>query len=277
MASLIVVCGKGGVGKTTVAVDIAARAVREGRRVILAEVAAKRDAGPWLEGTGVRHVSIAPDDALEEYLRVHLPLRPLAALLPRTRLFSLLAAATPGLSELLTIGKVWELARGEACDVVVLDAPATGHALALLQAPATFAATAATGPVAGQAGAIDAFLRDGRRTRVVGVARAEELAVNETLFLRDRLAAGLGIRLGEVVVTAVYPDRFTRADVAALAAAPPSAARHAARFWAARSRAQRAQLRRLRAGLGRGVSVRTTPFAFSAAARPVAPAGQSAA
>src|SRR5689334_16968505 len=83
MASLVVVCGKGGVGKTTVAVDIAARAVREGRRAILAEVAAKRDAGPLLEGTGVRHVSIAPDDALEEYLHVHLPLRPLAALLPR--------------------------------------------------------------------------------------------------------------------------------------------------------------------------------------------------
>ncbi|MBI5105276.1 MAG: hypothetical protein HZB46_09895 [Solirubrobacterales bacterium] len=159
---LVVVTGKGGAGKSTVAAALGLAAVRRGRRTLVVEVAARDDvrrlvtgaaAGdPYVEralAPGLDHVSVDPGHALREYLRLQLP-RPAAALLLAGRVFPLLAAATPGLAELLTIGKVWALAAPaphRRHDLVVLDAPATGHALGLLHAPAAFAAATRTGPV----------------------------------------------------------------------------------------------------------------------------------
>src|SRR3954470_20472589 len=124
---LVVVTGKGGVGKTTVAAALGIVAARRGLRTVVAEVAARDgvsrargtdgDAGVWgpmPEGVlrdGLHHVSIDPQAALEEYLDEQLPGPMLADLLARSRLFTYFAAATPGLRELLTVGKVWELAQ----------------------------------------------------------------------------------------------------------------------------------------------------------------------
>ena len=175
---LVVVIGKGGVGKSTVAAALAVSAARRGRRPVVVEVAGRTDVGR-LVGRSVAHRSIDPSHALADYLRDQLPAGPRSpGLLAHDRTLGLLAAAAPGLPELLTIGKVWSLtgAHGRhAHDMVVLDAPATGHGVALLAAPRTFAEIAAHGPVRRQAEAISAFLTDRRQTGVVvvGTPRAD--------------------------------------------------------------------------------------------------------
>jgi anion-transporting ArsA/GET3 family ATPase len=192
--------------------------------------------------------------------------------LTSSRMFAYLVAATPGLRELLTVGKVWELAQPDRrtpgahpYDLVVLDAPATGHGVAVLTAPGTFADAARMGPVARQGGKIHAMLADPERTAIVAVATAEEMPVNETLTLRDALAeAPLRQRLAAVVVNGVMPQRFRGAELQALEAAPPSRAVRAARVEAARARAHRSQLARLRRAVG-DVPVRTLPFVFDGA------------
>ena len=205
--SLLVVTGKGGVGKSRVAAALGLAASRRGLRTIVVEVAARDDISRTLstsEATGayaeravggpLNHISIDPQRAMEEYLRQQLPFGALAGLLSRSQIFTTLTAATPGLRELLTVGKVWELAQpdrrnhgAEPYDLVVLDAPATGHGLAMLQAPSTFAAVARVGPVAKQGREVASFLGDPRRTAVVAVSTAEEMPVTETLELRTRL------------------------------------------------------------------------------------------
>jgi anion-transporting ArsA/GET3 family ATPase len=279
--SLLVVTGKGGVGKSTVAAALGLAAARRGLHTVLVEVAARDDIPRALGVTdtasrqGARevsdrlyHISIDPQDTMEEYLRRQLPVGALAALVSHSRIFTAITAAAPGMRELLTIGKVWELARherrsggGEPYELVVLDAPATGHALAMLQAPRTFASAARVGPVAKQSRAIESFLRDPQRTAVLGVSTAEEMPVSETLELRRRLPKELGSELALVIANAIVPHRFSARDKRALQAAPPSPARRAALFAAAWRDQQRAQLARLRAGI-RHVSLVTLPFVF---------------
>jgi anion-transporting ArsA/GET3 family ATPase len=268
---LLVVTGKGGVGKSTVSAALGLMAARAGRRTIVAEVARRDDVAAAFAPAGPRgpartfeevqlapglfHVSIDPQDALEEYLRDQLSIGALADVLAQSRMFGLLAAATPGLRELLTMGKLWELAQdvrrtpGAApYDLVIADAPATGHGLAILRAPLTFAEAAHGGPVTRQGHTIHAMLADPTRTGVVAVTRAEELPVSETGTLREALRAEMGLELERVVVNALRPDRFTPAEAAELerCGGGPAVERalrdhHAAR----RQRAQLARLRRL--------------------------------
>jgi anion-transporting ArsA/GET3 family ATPase len=261
---LLVVTGKGGVGKTTVAAALGLVAARAGKRTIVAEVARRgdvasafdrEDAAPFEEielAPGLFHISIDPQDALEEYLRDQLPSGPVADLLARSRLFGLLAAATPGMRELLTVGKLWELAQlerrtpgADAYDLVVVDAPATGHGVAVLTAPRTFAAAAGTGPVARQGRKIDATLSDESLTAVVAVAKAEELVVTETGELRTALRESIGLPISRVIANALDPDRFDDAEARELEAhaSVPAVAR--ALRGHERALRQRAQLARL--------------------------------
>jgi anion-transporting ArsA/GET3 family ATPase len=271
---LVVVTGKGGVGKSTVAAALGLAAARRGLRTIIAEVARRDDVSRVLGGAGVHedelapnlhHISIDPQDALEEYLADQLPSRALADVLVSSRAFAYFAAATPGLRELLSVGKVWELAQADRrtpgarpYDLVVLDAPATGHSVGVLVAPRTFADAARVGRVARQGRTIDAMLSDPARTGVVAVARPEEMPVNETLALQDALPDAVGPELGLIVANGLLPDRFTAADVGALRDAPPDPAVRAALTAHARARGQRAQLARLRRGAR--VPVVTLPF-----------------
>ena len=281
--SLLVVTGKGGVGKSTVAAALGLAASRRGLRTIVVEVTARQDVSRALASdmTGVytelavsdrlHHISIDPQRAMEEYLSERLPGGALAALFSRSRIFTGLTAATPGMRELLTIGKVWELAQherrtrgAEPYDLVVLDAPATGQALAMLQAPRTFASVARVGPVAKEGRAVASFLGDPRRTAVLAVSMPEEMPVGETLQLRSRLREDLGMDLALVVVNAVLPHRFSDADQRTLRAAPQSPARHAARFQASWAHRQRKQIARLQQGL-QAVALVTLPFVFQSA------------
>ena len=278
---LVVVTGKGGVGKSTVAAALGLAAARRGLRTIIAEVAARDDVSRALAGSGaatfveraigdgLHHISIDPESALEEYLVDQLPLKPLADALASSRTFGLLAAGTPGLRELLTIGKAWELSQparrtpgARAYDLVILDAPATGHGVALLAAPQAFAGAARVGPIHRQATKIATMLADPGRTAVVAVASPEEMAVNETLVLRDELAERIGQQLERTIVNGVLPGRFSASEVAQLRAAPRSPAAHAGLALAARVREQHNQIARLRRGL-HGVRICTLPLVFA--------------
>ncbi|CAN5149458.1 hypothetical protein BH20ACT16_BH20ACT16_14130 [soil metagenome] len=262
---LLVVTGKGGVGKTTVAAALGLVAARAGKRTIVAEVAQRGDVASVFDRAGSKpfeevqlapdlfHISIDPQDALEEYLRDQLPSGAIAQLLIRSRIFSMVAAATPGMRELLTVGKLWELAQlhrrtpgADAYDLVVVDAPATGHGVAVLTAPRTFAAAAGCGPVARQGKIIDAMLSDPEQIAVIAVARAEELAVTETGALQQSLKERMGLPLERVVANMLDPDRFGPREVKRLQshAGHPAVAR--ALRGHTRALRQRAQLARLR-------------------------------
>ena len=154
---LVFVTGKGGVGKTTVAVALGLRAAAEGKRTIVCEVASQENASRIFDHTEVGFhevemeenlwaISIDPDESMREYVLLQLKVRAMRDMLFRSRIFSYLAAATPGLKELVTIGKIWELAQldrkvksGRKYDLVIVDAPATGHGIGFLQTPRTFA------------------------------------------------------------------------------------------------------------------------------------------
>ncbi len=287
---LLVVTGKGGVGKTTVAATLGLVAAARGQRVVVAEVAARDElaralgappAGPFVErelAPGLHHVSVDPQHAMEEYLADQLPARALAEVLVRSRLFTYLAAAAPGLRELLTVGKVWELAQptrrtpgAAAYDLVVLDAPATGHGLALLETPRTLSDAAKVGPLARQGRTIHRMLADPTRTGVVAVAAPEELPVSETLVLRDELRRRLGLDLDLVVLNGMLPDRFSGAEAAALEPATGNGSDGAeralglARRQQRRVRGQRTQAARLKRGLAGEVPLTTLPYLFSPA------------
>lgn len=266
------VTGKGGVGKSTIAIALGMIGARRGLRTIVVELAAQEriqhafnhDGEQFKEielSPGLFTISVDPQNAMEEYLKVKAG--PLGQALSASRLFGAFAMATPGMRELLSVGKIWELAqlqrrtRGAApYDFVVVDAPATGHGAAILKTPRTFADIARVGPIAHQGRMIAATIADHSFTGVVAVATAEEMPVNETLVLRDMLEdEGLG--LDAVFLNAVYPARFSADGATALERALKRAgtglsrgAIRAALSEHTRAAIQRDQQARLSGGLG---------------------------
>jgi anion-transporting ArsA/GET3 family ATPase len=275
---LIVVTGKGGVGKTTVAAALGLLAARAGKRTVICEVAEQErlsdlfgvDASGHDErelAPNLHTVSVDPERAKEEWLRYQLKSGTLAGVLGGSSIFRYLSAAAPGLSELVTIGKVWDLAQlerrtgGSVFDLAIVDAPATGHGIAMLRAPSTYASVPRVGPIRRQALQIDAFLRDSERTGVVVVALPEEMPVNETLDIEQRLAEEMEMGIDHAIVNALYPERFTREEAGRLRTAhPENGPVRAALAEHERVRGQRSQLRRLRRGLDAPVA--TLPFLF---------------
>jgi anion-transporting ArsA/GET3 family ATPase len=268
---LIFVTGKGGVGKSTVAVALGLLAARRGLRTIVAELASQDRAQRTFDQPGEHYVevelgerlftiSIDPQHAMEEYLRVKTGA--VGHALGSSKLFGAFAMATPGMRELLSMGKIWELAQpqrrtGGAApyDLVIVDAPATGHGVGLMRTPRTFAEIARVGPIARQGRAIANTIADRAFTAVIAVSTAAEMPVNETLVLRDSLAEE-DLPLETVIVNALYPERFGAGDIVKLRAALErsesatiSAALGAALSEHARVQTQQVQLARLREGL----------------------------
>jgi len=305
---LVVVTGKGGVGKSTVSAALGLLGARAGRRTVVVEVGEQHrlptlfghpaGGSPGVEvelEPGLWSTSISPYDALLEWVETQVGGRVPARLLGSSNAFQYFVAAAPGAREVVTMAKVWELAQSQrwrrrtaGYDLVVVDAPSTGHALGMLRAPRTFAAIARVGPIATQAERVREFLEDPGHSGYLGVAQATEMAVGETLELEDRLRHQLGRRLQAVVVNGVLPRRFSPAELSALGraeAAPggqsatrarapsdtpdgreqdgglvPAAAR-AARAVHVRASAQRSQVARLRR---HQFDVASVPFMFMA-------------
>ena len=287
---LIFVTGKGGVGKSTVATALGVLAARHGLRTIVAELASQariRDAydhpGEPFEEVRLSErlftISVDPQLAMEEYLRVKTGA--VGQALGSSRLFQTFAMATPGMRELLSIGKVWELAQlerrtegADTYDLVIVDSPAAGHGVGILRTPRTFAEIARVGPIAHQGRTIADTIADPAFTAVVAVTTPEEMPVNETLWLADALAED-GLELNAVFANAVYPRRFAARERATLRKAreelpdtpgPVGAALTAALSEQARADGQHAQLARLADGLGQ--SSVELPYLFSEAVGP---------
>lgn len=277
---LVYVTGKGGAGRTTVALALALLAARAGRRTCLVEVHGQ-DRVPRLFGRaglpagreqplrpGLTALTLDPRQALAEWFASIVHSRRLVALLVGSATFGQFAEAAPGGQELATMAKLWELSRPRRWtrrppyDVVVVDAPASGHGLAMLGTPATFADIAPIGPLGRQAEVVRDFVADREACALVVVAQPSELSVAETLQTRDRAPRPLDV----VVVDGVLPRRFSAAEVERVAAAVAArgraaelrAAERVVRLAADRADAQRAQLRRLRAEAG--VPVHALPF-----------------
>jgi anion-transporting ArsA/GET3 family ATPase len=278
--ALIYVTGKGGVGKTTVAASLGLAAAARGRRTIVCEVAEQSHMSRAFAHAGVtrdREARLAPDlyaitvdpqHALEEWLGRQIGGSALK-IMTRSSAFNYFVAAAPGAKELITIAKVWELAQldrwtksNRQYDLVIVDAPASGHGIAMLKTPSTFGDIARVGPIQRQAYKVRDMLRDPSRTGYVAVALPEELPVNETLELQDRVLDAVGLDLDAIVVNGVWPGRFS-ADglerVRALGSSPPVEAAIAAEE---RARVHKAQVRRLRTGARSPVL--TLPFLFQA-------------
>ncbi len=281
---LVFVTGKGGVGKTTVAVALGLRAAEEGKRAIVCEVAAQENASRIFEHTEVGFhevqmeenlwsISIDPDESMREYVLLQLKVRAMRDMLFRSRIFNYLAAATPGLKELVTIGKIWELAQldrkvksGRKYDLVIVDAPATGHGIGFLQTPRTFAAIARVGPIHSQAKQLDRLITDHKHTGTAIVALPEEMPVNESAALERDLREDVGVAVDRVYMNGLYPERFSKEEAERLekiSEGRNGAVRAAARAAVSehgRARSQRAQLARLRRRVE--APVKTLPFLF---------------
>src|SRR3954464_13409217 len=263
---LVFVTGKGGVGKTTVAECLARVAARRGKRVIVCEVAAEETGHDEVELAPLIHsIAVDPEQAMREYLTDQVG-GALSKVMTSSRVFTYLAAAAPGLRELLMIGKVWDLAQldqrrtGDTpYDLVILDAPATGHALGMLRTPRTFRDVARVGPISRQAGRIDGFLTDAALTGIVAVAAPEEMPVNETIDFIAALDDEMHLNPDAVVVNGVYPDHFRDHEIAAIDAVGADIPQvRAALTTHRRARHHRNQVRRLR----RRAAAVTLPFLF---------------
>jgi anion-transporting ArsA/GET3 family ATPase len=281
---LVIVTGKGGVGKSTVALALGLAAAQQGRRTIVCEVSSQEHASHVFNRAEVGFhevemadnlwaISIDPDEAMREYVLLQLRVRAMRDLLFRSRIFTYLTAATPGIRELVTIGKIWEVAqpdrkvkRGRNYDLVIVDAPATGAGVGFLQTPRTFSNIARVGPIKAQAQALEAFIVNHRKTGVAIVALPEEMPVNETVALERQLTEEVDVSVDRVYMNGLYPERFSTDEVERLADAcgndngPLRATYRAALSQSRRAAAQREQLARLVELVA--APVRTLPFTF---------------
>jgi anion-transporting ArsA/GET3 family ATPase len=274
---LVIVAGKGGVGKTTVTAALSAMAADAGLRTLIVEVEGKTGLGTAF-GRGelsydetevaerVRARTITSDQALLEYLEDH-GMRRLSKRLSNTGFLDVVATAAPGIKDILVLGKVKSLEKSRDADLIVLDAPAAGHAVTFLTSARGLLDAVRVGPVRTQAEEVLEMLTDPARCQVLLVTLPEETPVNEAVETAARLRERVGIHLGGIVVNGLYPP------VAGLESAPElldgdgvpadeaEALLAAATFRQARQDLQQEQLRRLAENLD--LPQLHLPFLFS--------------
>jgi len=220
---VLIVAGKGGVGKTTMAAALARMASRTGRSVLIVELEGKsgitgafglgqdlgyeeielQEAWPPDQGT-VRARRITPDDALVEYLEDH-GLRRVSKRLVSSGVVDVVSTAIPGIRDVLVLGKIKQLEREGVADLIVVDAPATGHAITFLTSASGLVNAARGGPLRSQANEVVELLADPSRCRVVLVTLPEDMPVSETIESAFTLEDKAGVQLGPVIVNATDP------------------------------------------------------------------------
>lgn len=219
---MLVVTGKGGVGKTAVSATLGRALAEAGRRVLVVEVDPRENlhqmlglppsggaivpAGPrlWVQ-------NLKPGQVLDEIVREQLKLEMLARRVLESRVYQHLAAGAPGLKELAILGHALRLLRGQGApgsptiDTVILDAPATGHGVTLLAAPQVVTEVIDSGPFGRMAGELAELIADPARCGIAVVTLAEEMPVEESLELRATLEERLGRTPELLVVNGLYP------------------------------------------------------------------------
>ena len=244
-SNLVIVAGKGGVGKTTVTAVLARAAADAGQRVLVIELDGKPALGEMLPGVDVRHISAAT--SLEEYLLDH-GFKRIARRLAATGVIDVVGTAAPGIQDLVVLGKIKQLERSGEWDLIVVDGPAAGHAITFLMSGAGLLDAVSSGPVYDQARDVVAMLRDPQRCRIVLVTLPETTPVNELIETAGSVVDRVGCELGPLVVdqvdtSAPLPDpagvSFGRARVQI------DDARAAAEFRRARRAVQDNELARL--------------------------------
>ncbi len=276
---LVIVTGKGGVGKSTIAAALALRASRQGLRTLVCELDAVERVAPMLGAPPAGHeirealpglstVNVTPREAMREYGLMVLRFRPLYDAVFENRFARYFLRAIPSLAELVMLGKVLHEVRRQEdgrprWDRVVLDAPATGHAVQLLRVPSVLLDTLPPGPLRKDAQWMQAMLVDPATTALALVTLPEEMPVTEAIELDTTVRTVLHVPRGLLVVNAFPEARFSpqeRGRLAELAHAPsplgPAAA--AARLHGIRAAGARAHLARAEAAID--LPVATVPL-----------------
>jgi anion-transporting ArsA/GET3 family ATPase len=273
---VVIVAGKGGVGKTTVSAALARAAALAGLSTLIVEVEGKSGlatlfgqppfdyaevvlspgGGPGGDAD-VRARTLTPDDSLVEYLVDH-GMNRISKRLVQSGALDMVATAAPGIKDILILGKVKSLERevrpDRRADLIVLDAPAAGHAISFLRSPRGLLDAVSVGPINAQARDVLEMLTDPARCEVMLVTLPEETPVNELVETAYSLEDEVGVCLGPVVVNGLYPP-IAGLDVdpvaaaadagAALHAGEADALREAAVFRRRRMELQTEQLHRL--------------------------------
>ncbi len=286
---LIFVTGKGGVGKTTVASALALLASTRGKRVLICEVDAKGDVAGFYEAppTGFNEKEILPglfamtmdtEASLREYLKLQLRIPVVGRIGPLAKAFDFVATAAPGVREILTVGKLCYEVRERSYDLIVVDAPASGHIVGQLAAPQAINNLVKVGLIRTQTDWMLEILSDHRTTGLVAVCTPEEMPVNETIELAERIKTETTVQLSSVVVNRVLPELFGRQEEEvfdSLASEGPAARLNelvggdsgpvlaAARLAVTMRRTRSTHLVRLREGIDEAVPMLYLPYLFT--------------
>ena len=216
---LLFVTGKGGVGKTTVAAAIAQLAAQHGRRTLVCEMDAKGalaaafDCSPFpyqprQVDSNLFGMAMNTEDSLREYLKLFVRIPFVGRIGPLARTFDFVADAAPGVKEILAIGKLCYEVRERNYDLVVVDAEASGHIVSQIGAPRVISELVQVGLVREQTKWMLDILEDPERTGLITVTTPEEMPVNETIELLDRVRELTKVDLAGVVVNRVLPALF---------------------------------------------------------------------
>lgn len=241
---LVFVLGKGGVGKSAVAAALGTAWARRGTRALVIEVGGQhrlsplfgtrtdRDDEPVELAPGLFGVSVDVERSTEDYLAAQLKVRPLVDLLTRSKAFHNFTTAAPGLAEMVTLGRIWNLAIDvrdgrPVWDHLVVDCPATGHGIALIGIAGRVGEMAGEGPIHHQAERIQQVVTHPAATGVAVVARPEELPVSEAAEAVEILRRD-GYPVAAVVLNGVHPAPFSPAEAAPLEEVATSAGAAAA-------------------------------------------------
>jgi anion-transporting ArsA/GET3 family ATPase len=235
---LWIVTGKGGVGKSTIAAALALGSARAGRRTLVAEINVQQErvapllghapAGPevkWLEAN-LWAVDCRPTESMREYGLMVLRFETLYKTVFENRFVRYFLRFIPSLAELVMLGKVLYHLQETLPDgrwryeTVVMDAPATGHAISFLSVPHVLLQTVPPGPMSREALKMRDLLTDPGTTGAVLVALPEEMPINEALELHAALQERVKVRTHAAVLNMAIPERFDDADVSALISCP---------------------------------------------------------
>jgi anion-transporting ArsA/GET3 family ATPase len=211
---VVIVAGKGGVGKTTVTAALAVAAVRAGSRVLVVEVEGKSGLPSMFDtpalsydevdlDAGIRARFLTPDAALVDYLETH-GMKRISKRLISSGALEVVANAVPGMKDILVLGKVKSLSESRAADLIIVDAPAAGHAISFLLSPRGLLDAVRVGPINKQASDVVALLSDPARCQVMLVTLPEETPVSELIETAFAIEDRAGVALGPVIVNQCF-------------------------------------------------------------------------